>query len=216
MRRIVSILVFVLSVTTAIHPAGAQLQARQRYLLRAGDTLNLQYRLTPELNQTVLVQPDGFVDLNVAGELHVAGLTVDQAKQLILQKDSATLNNAELNLVLEDFTRPYVVVAGEVAKPSQLELRDNMSALGAILMAGGFTSSAKSGQVIVFRKVNDSIAEVKQLNLTHVKNKLQLEHDMQLQPGDMVLVPHDKISRLQHYIQAANVGVFMNPLQYLP
>jgi polysaccharide export outer membrane protein len=194
----------------------SQLRQRPRYLLRPGDTLQLQYRLTPDLNQTVSVQPDGYVDLNIAGEVQVAGLTVTQAHDLIVAKESEHLNNPELNLILEEFTRPYVVVAGEVAKPGQIEIRDNMTALSAILISGGFTQSAKSGQVIVFRKVNDTIDEVKQLNLTRVHNTVQLEHDMALQPGDLVLVPHDRISRLQHYMQVANVGVFVNPLQTLP
>jgi polysaccharide biosynthesis/export protein len=194
----------------------AQLRQRPRYLLRAGDTLQLQYRLTPDLNQTVSVQPDGYVDLNVAGEVQVAGLTITQAHDLIVQKESEHLNNPELNLILEEFTRPYVVVAGEVAKPGQIEIRDNMTALSAILMSGGFTQSAKSGQVIVFRKFNDTIDEVKQLNLTRVHNTLQLEHDMALQPGDLVLVPHDRISRLQHYMQVTNFGVYLNPLQSIP
>jgi polysaccharide biosynthesis/export protein len=194
----------------------SQLRQRPRYLLRPGDTLQLQYRLTPDLNQTVSVQPDGYVDLNVAGEVQVSGLTITQAHDLIVQKESEHLNNPELNLILEEFTRPYVVVAGEVAKPGQIEIRDNMTALSAILLSGGFTQSAKSGQVIVFRKFNDNIDEVKQLNLTRVHNTVQLEHDMALQPGDLVLVPHDKVSRLQHYMQVANVGVFFNPLQTLP
>ena len=53
--------------------ADTQLHQRPRYLLRPGDTLQLQYRLTPDMNQTVTVQPDGFVDLNDAGEIQVAG-----------------------------------------------------------------------------------------------------------------------------------------------
>jgi polysaccharide export outer membrane protein len=194
----------------------SQLRQRSRYLLRPGDTLQLQYRLTPDLNQTVSVQPDGYIDLNVAGEVQVAGLTVTQAHDLIVQKESEHLNNPELNLILEEFTRPYVVVAGEVTKPGQIEMRDNMTALSAILLSGGFTQSAKSGQVIVFRKFNDTIDEVKQLNLTRVNNTLQLEKDMALQPGDLILVPHDKVSRLQHYMQAANLGLYVNPLQYIP
>jgi polysaccharide export outer membrane protein len=121
-----------------------------------------------------------------------------------------------LDLILEEFTRPDVVVAGEVAKPGQIEIRDNMTALSAILMAGGFTQNARSGQVIVFRKLNDTIDEVKQLNLTSIRKTPQLEHDMALQPGDLVLVPHDRISRLQHYMQAANLGLYLNPLQYVP
>src|ERR1700742_405522 len=196
--------------------AKSQLRQRPRYLLRSGDTLQLQYRLTPDLNQTVSVQPDGYVDLNVAGEVQVGGLTVSQAHDLIIQKESEHLNNPELNLILEEFTRPYVVVAGEVAKPGQLEIRDNMTALSAILMAGGFTQAAKSGQVIVFRKLNDTIDEVKELNLTSIHKTAQLEHDLALQPGDLILVPHDRISRLGHYMQAANLGVFVNPLQFVP
>jgi polysaccharide export outer membrane protein len=196
--------------------ADTQLHERPRYHLRPGDTLELRYRLTPDLNQVVTVQPDGFVNLNVAGDVKVGGLTVPQAHDLILSKDAPTLNQPELDLVLQEFTRPYVVVAGEVAKPGQIEIRDNMTALTAILMSGGFTANAKSGQVIVFRRVNDDIAEVKQLNLTRVNKTVQLEHDMALEPGDMILVPHDKVSRLQHYMQAANIPFYLNPLTSLP
>jgi polysaccharide export outer membrane protein len=154
--------------------------------------------------------------LNVAGEVLVAGLTVSQAHDLIIEKESERLNHPELNLILENFTRPYVVVAGEVAKPGQFEIRDNMTALSAILMAGGFTQSARSGQVIVFRKINDTIDEVKQLHLTSIHSTAQLERDLALQPGDLILVPHDRITRLQHYMQAANVSLFFNPLQSIP
>jgi polysaccharide biosynthesis/export protein len=215
-RKCIASFVAITIVALMANTGQSQLRQRPRYLLRPGDTLQLQYRLTPDLNQTVSVQPDGYVDLNVAGEVQVAGLTVTQAHDLIVQKESDHLNNPELNLILEEFTRPYVVVAGEVAKPGQIEMRDNITALSAILLSGGFTQSAKSGQVIVFRKFNDNIDEVKQLNLTRVHNTVQLEKDMALQPGDLVLVPHDRISRLQHYMQVANVGVFFNPLQTLP
>jgi polysaccharide export outer membrane protein len=218
MRLCGSIAGFLLITFVAALPARAdtQLHPRPRYVLRPGDTLQLQYRLTPDLNQKVTVQPDGYVDLNVAGEVQIGGLTVTQAHDLIIEKESEHLNHPELNLILEEFTRPYVVVAGEVAKPGQLEIRDNMTALSAILMAGGFTQAAKSGQVIVFRKVNDTIDEVKELNLTSIHKTAQLEHDLALQPGDLVLVPHDRISRLGHYMQAANLGVFVNPLQFIP
>ena len=83
-------------------------------------------------------------------------------------------------------------------------------------MAGGFTPNAKAGQVIVFRKVNDSIAEVKILHLSNIHKTAQLEKDMALQPGDMILVPQDRISKIEHYLQVANVGMYMNPLGNIP
>ncbi len=191
------------------------LRQRPRYLLRPGDTVQLQYRLTPEFNQSVTVQPDGYIDISIGGEVQVAGLNMTQAHDLIVSKESSRLKDPELNLVLEEFTRPYVVVAGEVTKPGQIEIRDQMSAISAIMMAGGFTNAAKSGQVIVFRKFNDTLAEVKQLNLTHVHKTAQLEHDMALQPGDIVYVPHDRISRLQHYMQLTNLGFYASPTDFM-
>ena len=203
-------------VLPAIVTQSQQLQQRQRYLLRAGDTLDLQYRLTPEFNQTVMVQPDGYINLNEAGTVYVAGMSVDQAHDLIVQKVSSKLKDPELTISLESFTHPYVVVAGQVAKPGQIELKENTTALGAIMLAGGFTENAKAGQVILFRKINDSIAEVKILHLSRIHKTAQLEKDIALQPGDMILVPHDTISKIEHYLRVANVGMYMNPLQGLP
>jgi polysaccharide export outer membrane protein len=164
----------------------------------------------------VVVEPDGYINLNIAGEVQVGGLTVTQAHDLIVQRDSEHLNNPDLNLILKDFTHPYIVVAGEVQKPGQVDLKENTTALSAILQAGGFTMGAQSGQVLVFRRVNDSLAEVKKLNLTRIKKTAQLEQDMPLQAGDMVLVPHDKISTIEHYMSVTNVGFLFNPLQTLP
>jgi polysaccharide export outer membrane protein len=188
-----------------------ELQTRPRYVLRPGDTLELQYRLTSDLNQIVIVQPDGYVNLNIAGDLHLAGLTVHQAHDLILAKESNRLNNPELNLILKDFTHPYVTVAGEVGHPGKIELKETTSALGAVMESGGFTANAKSGQVLIFRKVDDSFAEVKQLNLTDIRKNKDLEHDMDLQSGDVVYVPRDKISRIQHYLSLTNVGMYFDP-----
>ena len=200
----------------AVVAPSQQLEHRPRYLLRAGDTLDLQYRLTPEFNQTVMVQPDGYINLNEAGTVYVSGMTVDQAHDVIVQKVSDKLKDPELTLSLESFTHPYVVVAGQVAKPGQIELKENTTALGAIMFAGGFTEDARAGQVILFRKVNDSIAEVKILHLSRIHKTAQLEKDIALQPGDMILVPHDRISNIEHYLRVTNIGMYMNPLQNVP
>ena len=52
----------------------------ERYRLQPGDVFEVQYRYSPEFNQTVTVQPDGYVSLEVGGDLKVAGLTIEQAR----------------------------------------------------------------------------------------------------------------------------------------
>ena len=195
-------------------PFGGQsqvLKEHTRYVLRSGDTLELKYRLTPEYDQTVSVQPDGFVSLKVAGDVHVTGLTVGQAHDAIIAKDSDRLNDPELNLILKDFTPPSVVVAGEVRGPGKFELKENMTAWGAIMQSGGLGESAKSGQVLIFRKVSDQLAEVHQLNFSKMKKTPDLEHDMDLQPGDILYVPRDRIAVVKHYTSILNFGASFDP-----
>ncbi len=201
-------------VFASTHAAG-QPGLQHRYKLRPGDTLDLQYRLTPDLNQTVVVQPDDYVSIKIAGEVKVGGLTLLEAHDRILQAEEKDLNQPELNLVLKDFTHPSVVVAGEVFRPGQIELKENTTALGAVLLAGGFTEAAQTGQVLVFRKIDDDTAEVKKVNLTGIKKTADLERDLKLRAGDMIYVPRDKIAKIERYIRIVSTGVYFNPLQTL-
>jgi len=193
--------------------AAQQLRLRPRYTLRPGDVVELQYQYTAELNQTVTLLPDGYVNLNLVGDLKISGLTLEQAHDLILSKLRTRLNEPELNLILRDFQRPYIEVAGEVQKPGKIELRETTTALQAILESGGFLPSAQSGQVLLFRTINSDTAEIRVLNLTGIRKTSELERDAQLEPGDMLLVPRNKIERISRYVKLLNIGAYFNALQ---
>jgi polysaccharide export outer membrane protein len=196
--------------------ADEKLHHRERYTLRAGDVIELQYRYTPELNQTVTVLPDGYVNLSLVGEVRVSDLTLTQAHDLILERARAHLKEPELNLILKEFQKPYVVVAGEVTRPGRFDLRENTTAMQAILMSGGFTQGAQSGQILLFRKINGDDAEVRVLNLSKLRKTSDLERDIQLQSGDMLYVPRDKVEKIARFIKLANMGLYFNPLQFAP
>ncbi len=183
----------------------------ERYRLQPGDVLEIQYRYSPEFNQTVTVQPDGYITLEVGGDLKVAGMTVDQTRQAILKKASTRLQDPIATIILKEFQKPYFVVAGEVAQPGKIEMRERVTAIQAIMLAGGMKESAKSSQVVVFRKINSDIAEVKLLNLKTIRRTSDLENDLTLQPGDMVFVPRDKISKIERFMRVASVAAFMAP-----
>jgi polysaccharide biosynthesis/export protein len=207
---------FMMVITATSLPADEKLHHRERYTLRSGDVIELQYRYTPELNQTVTVLPDGYVNLNLVGELRVSDLTLTQAHDLILEKARARLNEPELNLVLKEFQKPYVVVAGEVAKPGRFDLRENTTAMQAILLSGGFSQGAQTGQVLLFRKINEADAEVRVLNLSKLRKTADLERDIQLKSGDMLYVPRDKVEKIARFVKLANLGMYFNPLQFAP
>jgi polysaccharide export outer membrane protein len=182
-----------------------------RYRLQPGDVLEVQFRYSPEFNQTVTVQPDGYITMEIGGDLKVAGFTVEQTKQAILRQASSRLQDPVATVVLKEFQRPYFVVAGEVGTPGKIEMRERVTAIQAIMLAGGMKETAKSSQVVVFRAINSEFAEVKLLNLKSVKKTSDLENDLTLRAGDMVYVPRDKISKVERIMRIASIGAFMAP-----
>jgi len=183
----------------------------ERYRLQPGDVLEVQFRYSPEFNQTVTVQPDGYISLEIGGDLKVAGLTVEQTREAILKRASARLQDPVATIVLKEFQKPYFVVSGEVNTPGKIEMRERVTALQAIMLAGGMKEGANSGQVVVFHGINSDTAEVKLLNLKSIRRTSDLENDLTLQPGDMVFVPRDKISKIERFMRLASVAAFIAP-----
>ena len=183
--------------------------SEERYRLQPGDVLDIQYRYSPEFNQTVTVQPDGYVSLVIGGDVKVAGLNVEQTRQTILRRASTRLREPVATIILKEFQKPYFVVAGEVTQPGRIEMRERVTAIQAIMLAGGMKEAARSSQVVVFRKINSDMAEVKLLNLKSIRRTSDLENDLTLQPGDMVYVPRDKISKIERFMRLASVAAFI-------
>ena len=186
--------------------------AEERYLLQPGDVLDIQYRYTPEFNQTISVQPDGYISLQIGGDVKVSGRNLIEVRDLILTKARTRLAAPELTVILKEFQKPYVVVAGEVPQPGKFELREKLTAIQAVLLAGGFKDSAKSSQIVVFRKLNADTAEVRTLNFKTLRHTSDLENDLTLQPGDMILVPRNRISKIERYVRLASLAAFLNPI----
>jgi polysaccharide export outer membrane protein len=199
------------SAQTSQAPRLGTFGTEERYVLHSGDVLDIQYRYTPEFNQTVTVQPDGYISLEIGGDVKVAGSNLEQVRGAILARAKTRLQSPELLVVLKEFQKPYVVVAGEVVQPGKLELREKLTAVQAVLLAGGFKDSAKSSQILVFRKLNSEMAEVRSLNFKTLKHTSDLENDLTLQPGDMILVPRNRISKIERYVRLASLATFWNP-----
>jgi polysaccharide export outer membrane protein len=200
-----------LSTMLCAYAPAQTLQQRPRYTLHPGDTVDLVLRFTPEYNQTLTVQPDGYINVNLIGDVKVGGMTIDEAHDALVQKLSVPLNKPELNLVLKDFQHPYVVVGGDVQLPGKIELRQDMTALQAVMLAGGFKATARDTRIVVFRRIDSGMGEVKILNLHKIQDSKDLERDMTLQPGDMILVPQNKLATFSRYMEAAHFSTYLSP-----
>lgn len=179
-----------------------------RYRLCASDVIALTFPLTPEFDQTVSVQPDGFITLAGAGDVHVEGLTTKDAIPAIQAAYVNILHEPIVTIELKDFNKPYFTVSGQVFKPGKFDLRGYTTASEAIAMAGGFEDSAKHSQVLLFRRVDDSWTEVKNLDLKHILQGHDVSEDPQIRPGDMLFVPQNTISKVKKFIPNYGMGAY--------
>ncbi len=197
--------------TSKPSPAGADFQQRtQRYRIEAGDTFDLNFDLSPEFNQlAVAVQPDGFVTLRGVGDLKVAGQTVPELTQTLRGAYSKILNDPMISVVLKEFEKPYFVADGQVAKPGKYEMHGQMTLTQAVAIAGGFQSSAKHSQVLLFRRVDDQWTEAKLIDVKKMQKHGNLNEDPFLHSGDMVFVPKNTMSKIDRYIPNLSMGTYL-------
>ena len=186
-----------------------KLNSEERYKLVPGDVIEISYRYTPEFNQSVTIQPDGYVGLQIVGDIKLGGLSLEEARAKIAQKAVVRLKDPEITLLLREFQKPYFVVSGEVGAAGRFEMRETVTALQAVMMAGGFKDSAKTTQVVVFRKLNEEMAEVRSINLGSIKKTSDLENDFDLRSGDIVYVPRNTFSKIERFMRLTSIaGIF--------
>jgi len=199
------------SSATAETTSEPQLQSRNpRYRIRTGDSFDVNFELSPEFNQTVTVQPDGFITLKGVGDVHVADQTVPELTQTLHTAYDKILNDPLIVVMLKDFDKPYFTANGQVQHPGKYDLRGDVTLTEAIAMAGGFNENAKHSQVLLFRRVNDSWLEAKVFNVKQMLKSGDLHEDPRLRPGDMLFVPKNALSKIRPFIPNAGVGAYGN------
>lgn len=192
-------------------PAAGFQERYPRYKIRAGDQFDVVFDLSPEFNQTVTVQPDGFVAMRGVGDLHVADQNVPELTVTLKKAYGKILNDPIISVVLKDFEKPYFVADGQVGRPGKYDLRGNTTLVEAIAIAGGFTDASKHSQVLLFRKVDDQWMEAKIIDVKKMEKQGNLKEDPFLHPGDMLFVPKSAFSKISHFIPSYNMGTYFKP-----
>jgi polysaccharide export outer membrane protein len=173
-----------------------------RYQLRPSDVLELNFAFTPEFNQVVSVQPDGYITLKDAGDMHIQGHSVPEVQRMLAVAYGRILHDPVITVVLKDFEKPYFVAGGELRNPGKFDMRGETTVTQAIALAGGFTSVAKHSEVLLFRRMSESWVKVSRINVKKMLNSEDLREDVHLRPGDMIFVPKNRMSKLREWLPA--------------
>jgi polysaccharide biosynthesis/export protein len=189
-------------------------RGRPLYRLNRSDVLAVSFTLSPEYDQTLTVQPDGYVFLKDTGAVLAYGLTLEEFRLAVAKAYTGYLHDPQVAVALKEFEHPYFVAGGEVGHPGKYELRSDTSLLEAIQIAGGFTHEARHSQVILFRHVTEDVVEARIFNVKKMLSERQLGETSSLRPGDLVFVPQNSISKIERFLSKPSLSMYVSSAQF--
>lgn len=166
----------------------------------AQGTNGLEYRIGPEdvlhisvwkeedLDRKVLVRPDGGVSFPLAGDIQVSGRTPLEVQDEIRSRLQRYVPDAEVTVSVDEISGYTIFVLGEVDEPGQFTLGRYVDVVQAITLAGGFTPYADSKDIQILRR-QDGREVTFDFNFRSISRGRNLEQNIILQSGDVVLVP---------------------------
>ncbi len=188
------------------------LQKRFRYRLHLSDVLGLSFPLTPEFDQTVTVEPDGYIALRGIGSISVLGRTLSETSAMIKNAYAKILHDPVITVELKEFEKPYFIVGGEVGHSGKFDLRGDTNVVEALEIAGGFKDSAKHSKVMLFHRTEGGWALAQSVNVKKMLQKGDLEEAAYLQPGDFLYVPKNTLSKMSRFNPTTSMGAYLNPM----
>ena len=172
----------------------------QRYKIQVGDQLDIKFFYNPELNEQVIVRPDGCISLQFIHRVMAVGLTPEELTEFLTEKYAVELKKPELTVIVRSFGGQKIYVDGEVAKPGMLPLVGFMTVLQAISQAGGLKESARMSEVIVIRHGLDNQPFAFSVDVRKVIDGTDIRQDIPLKAFDIVYIPRSSIGNINMWV----------------
>jgi polysaccharide export outer membrane protein len=167
--------------------AGTAANLPEVITLRAGDTLKISFPGSPNLNTSQQIRRDGKITLSLVGEVDAAGLTPPALEKKLVDLYASQISSKQISVAVESSTFP-VYVTGMILHPGKIVADHPLSALEAVMEAGGFDySKADLRNVTVIRREGNTMKNYK-LNLKAVLQG-KTGATFELKPDDIVYVP---------------------------
>jgi len=174
--------------------------ANEEYRLGAGDQITLDFPGRIELAGAHTIGPDGMITLNIAGAVHIADLTREEAAKAIINALAKYYNDPNVTVKIDKYSANRVRVIGYVQHPGEIPFEGTPTLLDAIGRAGlispmvtanGVTSNVGPAipETCTIYRGNSTAVQVDLREMLMSGNSLA---DMRLRRNDIVFVPEPK------------------------
>lgn len=185
---------------TASNRFAAWSDAVPAYRLGSGDTVQVSYLFTPNLDEEALIAPDGTITLRIAGRLQAEGLTVEELNGAITEASAKWMRQPITRVAVREARAARIYVGGQVGRAGAIPLDRRIGALEAVLLAGGFTDEARTSEVVLIRRSPDESPMLRTLNLQDFIQTGGADGTVPLAAGDILYVPRSGIAEVNLWI----------------
>jgi protein involved in polysaccharide export with SLBB domain len=167
--------------------------------LSSGDVLDVKFFYLPELDESQIVRPDGFMTLQLIGDISVQGKTPADLHRELVKRYATHLKNPSLTIMVRRMNDSRVWVAGEVKRPGPVQMPGRMTVLEAVMDVGGGTRPTADMKNVLVVRQRDGRNYGCVVNLYDVLKGKEGESFF-LQPRDVVYVPPTFITKADDWV----------------
>ena len=158
------------------------------YTIEPGDLLEIIVLGEEELSRTLMVMHNGTISFPLIGEVKVAGLTPEQAANLVAENLKSYFTHPVVSIILKSPTLPYVSVFGEVLRQGAVEYQRGLRITDYLALAGGPTPRANLRNVRVVRFRPEGPVTMT-INIDRILKQGVQKDNLELKSGDWLYVP---------------------------
>ncbi|WP_035358856.1 polysaccharide biosynthesis/export family protein [Edaphobacter aggregans] len=156
-----------------------------RYIIGSDDTLQITVWKEPSLSGAIPVRPDGMISLVLVGDLPAAGRTPMQLADDITVRLRKYIQDPNVSVLVMGVNSQKIFLVGEVGHVGPVMMTPGMTPLQAIAAAGGLSPYANSKKIYILR---GDAAKQQRIPFNY-KQALKGENQIELRPGDTIVVP---------------------------
>jgi polysaccharide biosynthesis/export protein len=172
-------------------PASGNAVEPAAYVIGPGDTLQVSVWHNPDLSTTVPVRPDGRISTPLVDDETAAGKTPQQLGHDIETRLKKFVADPNVTVIVSSFVGAYseqIRIVGEAVTPKSIPFLAHMTALDAMIAAGGLTPYAAGNRAKIVRRVDGKEVDLN-VRLSDLLKNGDMGANTDLRPGDIIIIP---------------------------
>ncbi len=174
-----------------IHPSNTVDTASYRYLIGAGDVLNIFVWRNPEVSGTFIVRPDGMITTSLVEDIPVSGKTPTELARSIEKILATYLRDPIVTVTVNNFNGPFseqIRVIGEATEPQSINYTQNMTLLDVMIRVGGLTEFADGNDAVLVR-IENGVQKQYDIYIEDLIKDGEISANVDMLPGDIIIIP---------------------------